>query len=442
MTTLGYFPLELLGAIIVYCIGLEKKDNFRKRLLRIIMVYLLLTLVIQSWVWNYGNTYMEMERMDGTGGNNIIIILIFAVLIAMPVLILYQVRAREMIYCVTCAYLTEHMAYCLRILVNYIFCVCQGKEYKEAVISNPGQLVYFLIHILVYLATYFIFARKIIQNQHYSTTALQSVGLMIAVAFLVICMSVFATIYGFEPIHAVYALFACYFVLYSQVKQQKEQNLQQELSLQQQVWIKYKSHYEMSKETIDAINVKCHDLKHQVAALRTIQNLETQQKAIDLIEDAVMIYDSFINTGNEILDTTLTEKGLLCQQKGITLSCIADGESISFMDPVDLYSLFGNAIDNAMEGVLNLPEEMRGITLTLQKKAGLIILQIENPYQGEIKLQDGLPLTSKEDVNYHGFGMKSMAWLAQKYHGFINIKTDHQVFVFRMTIPEPDKKDL
>jgi hypothetical protein len=440
--TLGYFSLELLGAIIVYCIGMEKRKDFRRKLLGIIIIYLLFTIAIQCLVWYYVNAHIEIERMYGTGGNNIITLLIFAVLVAMPILILYQIRARELIYCVTCAYLTEHMAYSLRILINYIFCVFQGKEYGEAVISNPGQPVYFLIHILVYLTAYFIFARKIIQNRHYSATALQSVGLMIAVAFLVICMSVLATIYNFEPIHAVYALFACYFVLYSQVKQQRELNLQQELSLQQQVWIKYKSHYEMSKETIDVINMKCHDLKHQVAALRSIQNLETQQKAIDSIEDAVMIYDSFINTGNEILDTTLTEKGLLCQQKGITLSCIADGESISFMDPVDLYSLFGNAIDNAMEGVENLSEGMRGITLTLQKKAGLIILQIENPYQGEIKLQDGLPLTSKEDVDYHGFGMKSMVWLAQKYHGFINIKTDHQVFIFRMTIPEPEKKDL
>ncbi|NTV78988.1 MAG: sensor histidine kinase, partial [Clostridiales bacterium] len=94
-----------------------------------------------------------------------------------------------------------------------------------------------------------------------------------------------------------------------------------------------------------------------------------------------------------------------------------------------------------MEGVSNLPEDMRGITLTLQKKAGLILLQVENPYLGEIKQQDGLPLTTKEDQNYHGFGMKSMAWLAKKYHGFISIKTENQVFVFRMTIPEPEEKD-
>ena len=66
--------------------------------------------------------------------------------------------------------------------------------------------------------------------------------------------------------------------MYSQLKQQKQLNLQRELALQEQMWMKHKAQYEMSKETIDIINTKCHDLKHQVAALRTMNNLEAQKR--------------------------------------------------------------------------------------------------------------------------------------------------------------------
>ena len=56
-----------------------------------------------------------------------------------------------------------------------------------------------------------------------------------------------------------------------------------------------------------------------------------------------------MRTGNEILDTILTEKSLICENSGIHINCVADGSLLAFMNPVDLYTLFGNALDNAIE---------------------------------------------------------------------------------------------
>ena len=68
----------------------------------------------------------------------------------------------------------------------------------------------------------------------------------------------------------------------------------------------------------------------------------------------MQIYSAIVRTGNEILDTILTEKSLICENSGIHISCVADGSLLAFMNPVDLYTLFGNALDNAIEAVRKL----------------------------------------------------------------------------------------
>ena len=61
----------------------------------------------------------------------------------------------------------------------------------------------------------------------------------------------------------------------------------------------------------------------------------------------VEVYDLHVLTGNEALDTVLTERSLTFAREGITLSCIADGTAISFMAPADVYALFGCVLDAA-----------------------------------------------------------------------------------------------
>ena len=96
-------------------------------------------------------------------------------------------------------------------------------------------------------------------------------------------------------------------------------SLQHELDVQQQLWHKSREQYQLSAENVDLINRKCHDLKHQIAALRRISDRRgAGEESIQALEQSVMIYDSVVKTGNDILDTVLTEKSLLCESRGIT----------------------------------------------------------------------------------------------------------------------------
>ena len=420
-----YFPLEMVGAALVFSWPLRRRDHFWVRLVLAFSGCAALMGVCEALF--YGMLCPDPMVMPVvTAGLTAFWCAVLFSLCVLFVWCVYAVHFRAALYCGACAYLMEHLAYCVRI-------ICALFLPEDAV--QAGTWGYFLIVAGVYAAVYLLFARQMIQDGGLAASAQGSLMLTLTTLAVVAGMSIAATAYGFESAHGAYAAFCCIALLFGQVKQQKQIKLQSELALQRQMWALHKAQYEMSRESIEIINRKCHDLKHQVAALKHIHDPERREEVIDSLQSAVMIYDAALETGNEILDTVLTEKSLICTRHEIALSCIADGKQLSFMDPVDLYTLIGNALDNAIEAVLLLPPPERLIRLRVQERAGLVFLHIENPYAGTMEMRDGLPLTHKEDRQNHGFGLKSIRDVAEKYHGFLTLETERGMFSLRLSFP-------
>ena len=191
----------------------------------------------------------------------------------------------------------------------------------------------------------------------------------------------------------------------------------------------------MTAENVELINRKCHDLKHQIAALRSMENGSERDAYISEIENAVLFYESAAPTGNDTLDLILMEKKLYCQEHGIRLTCIVDGAPLARIDRMDLYSLFGNAIDNAIESVLGEEPQKRVIGLRVGKRGAFLSIHIENYVRREVKLSGGLPVTSKADKSYHGFGVLSIKRIVEKYHGSMSIRSDGNLFRLDILIP-------
>lgn len=223
--------------------------------------------------------------------------------------------------------------------------------------------------------------------------------------------------------------FYCITLLYLQSALFKKSSMRKELETIQLLWHQQKGQYQLSKETVELINHKCHDLKHQVQAIRAVKDEKERETYLEKIEKSVQIYSAIVRTGNEILDTILTEKSLICENSGIHINCVADGSLLAFMNPVDLYTLFGNALDNAIEAVRKLEsKEKRVIDIMLYERQSFLMLQIVNPMCGEVKFEDGLPLTTKAKNGYHGYGMKSMLHTIQKYEGHLTTEVKNGCF--------------
>lgn len=225
-------------------------------------------------------------------------------------------------------------------------------------------------------------------------------------------------------------------ILYLQNDIEKRQLAQQELEVLNQMWHHQQEQYRLSKENIEIINRKCHDLKHQMAALRSIQDKAEIDRQVAQMERAVMIYDSVIRTGNPVLDVVLTEKSLFCDAHQINMTCLVDGKMLDFIGAVDLYTIFGNALDNAIESVMQQKDKQkRIIQVAAHEEQGMLLIRFRNYCDSAPRIVDGMPVTNKEDTGYHGFGLKSIRHTAEQYGGGIAIQTGSNFFSLQVLIP-------
>lgn len=227
--------------------------------------------------------------------------------------------------------------------------------------------------------------------------------------------------------------------LYLQNELFKKSDLRQEMEMMSLLRKKEQEQYRISKEAIALINQKTHDLKHQIQALRSMPKDKTAQY-LDELEKSVSLYEAIIKTGCETLDIILTEKSLSCREQDIPFSCVADGSCLDFMDTVDLYTLLGNALDNAMEAVGKLTQaEKKQIDLLLYRRQKFLVIQVINPVEAPLAYKDGFPVTTKDDSTFHGFGLKSMEHTLKKYGGVLDTEEDDGCFSLTMLIPLEEK---
>ena len=149
-------------------------------------------------------------------------------------------------------------------------------------------------------------------------------------------------------------------------------------------------------------------------------------------------YDAVVETGNEVLDTILSEKSLNCEHRHIRLSCIVDASHLDFMSTLDIYALLGNALDNAIENVSRYrDEEKRVISLNIKAVGDFLSIQTNNYCEDQPKVRGGLPVSTKRDREYHGFGLKSMRHIAEKYGGSLAVSVEDHVFTLQILLPMP-----
>jgi hypothetical protein len=196
------------------------------------------------------------------------------------------------------------------------------------------------------------------------------------------------------------------------------------------------NNYQIGKESIEVVNQKYHDLKHQIAVLRAQSDPDKRNAYLDKMEEEIRTYEAQNKTGNQVLDIVLTTKALICQKENIQMSVVADGKLLNMMDEIDISTIFGNAIDNAIESVRKIEDtDKRLITVKVSSQNGFLHIIIGNCYEGEIKMVGGLPKTTKKNKEYHGFGVKGIKQTVLKYDGSTKIKAENGWFELRILIP-------
>lgn len=226
-------------------------------------------------------------------------------------------------------------------------------------------------------------------------------------------------------------------LLFTQESQQYDRYLRQELtSINNMFQLQYKQ-YQAYRENSEILDRKVHDLKHQLAIIQQESDKTKKEKYLEEMSEVIQTLDAKIETGNPVLDTILSQKNYYCLQNGINFTCIVQGEPLHFMDVMDISALFGNAIDNAIEAVEKIDNpEQRLITLKVASHQQFLIIRLDNYDTSSLDLSTGqLPETSKTNKDYHGFGLKSMEYVANKYGGSLTLSKEDNWVQLKIILP-------
>lgn len=350
------------------------------------------------------------------------------------------------LFCASAAYAAQNLRYKL-----YLIFWCGG----EALRWYDGwgvrfdlyyHLVYYAFFALAAGAVYLLFIRGLLRHMSGGRLDYQMLAVAIlALSITVILCSVedvyFSHLsvgrenrfelwdhYVLRQAGNLFSVMGCAVVLMLTSRTVERRELRQELEYLQHAVHQSELQYEISRDTIDLINVKCHDIRYKLGALAA-QGESMRPEAVADLQESISIYDAKVETGNQLLDVLLTEKSLYCEQNGITFSCMADGEKLAFLADGDLYCLFGNIIDNALEAVKAIGErERRVVNLVVKSRGDMLVIQSDNYFDGQRAFSGGLPVTTKADKSCHGFGMRSIKMIVHKYGGELTAQVADGIF--------------
>ncbi|MFQ9012406.1 MAG: ATP-binding protein [Lacrimispora saccharolytica] len=213
------------------------------------------------------------------------------------------------------------------------------------------------------------------------------------------------------------------------LRAQEQRDKMQIVQLQQQF-----AYYQEKMKDEERIRSIYHDLKNHLLVMENRQNTEETRQMAETLRSQIADYEDYVHTGNEFLDIILKDKAAKAREKQIDFSAMVDFHGIDFMEPLDISTIFGNAIDNAIEASENLPEYKRLITVKAERVRDMLLITIENNTQPGNHLTEG---TTKKDRFVHGFGIPNIKKAVEKYGGQCSFQQEERVYRLKILIPCP-----
>lgn len=417
MSQLGYFyyfffryNFQLLIGVCISVFPLKKRKHFALRLSLSTMLY-----VISSFLLIYFDVHFVVAIVS-------LDFLLYFFMVLGIIFLCFDVSIKEVLFYGMASYTIQNLNDNLTGIVYY--CLDLNNEIIFTTISLG-------ISLLTYPMFCFLFYKKINKSGRINVTNSILILTTMLTVSIVYLLNMLTRIYAtkIDVFHYIYAVISCLLLLFCQFGIFAQGKLDKEKEVVEQMLYQDSIYQKASEENINLINIKCHDLKHQINLLKETSDSKEKDEIIQDLEKQVTFFNANLKTGSKPLDILLMEKSMVFEKNNIQLACMIDGEKLSFMKSNDLYTLFSNAIDNAIESLIKIDDiQKRLLTINVKEKAGALIIRIENPYIGNIFFENGLPKTSKQDSSWHGFGTKSIRYIVDKYKGTMTINTSDNVY--------------
>lgn len=422
--------LQLLVCCGIFVLTETRRKHFA---LRIVLCLLCSVLIIYL---------LSALKFGGEFGYIIRFLAMFLMLTATTA-ICFRTNMKDVMFDCAGGYALEHAVYCFVTVIMYFF---------PSIFAFASELwqKYLFIHLPLSIPVasliYYMLIRPMAKKGLLSDKNLSCVFLSVIILFCAVVLNELSRIgMGYEinkfttrVVCKAYSFICCVLVIFLQLVVFTWKKTEKDKELIEYMFEQKKTQYKYSRDAIDLINTKYHDLKHQITALRRMGQ-DDREKVLSNIENGIRVYDGIIKRGNESLDVVLSEYSLRCLENKIKFSYSVKAELLDGMESVDIYSLFGNALDNAVRCLSKEAEEKRILSVTVSPQNKMVYIGIENYCSGQVEFKNGLPVT-KQDTRYHGYGTKSIDVIVKKYGGNLRMCLKNDMFTVGIVFPQLNKK--
>ena len=431
------FLLPYFGGSLFVMKSLEKKRFFWLK-------SFLFVLVLFGWaaLWTYINSLVPESVADDIWFTHITFIVQFALMI-LYLSLAYKGNFWSSFFGTTVSYSLQHFAnrLYLAICAFIVIYLYPSESFGNFWSQWPGILICFAVNGLSYFLWWYLVLRKFAftDEKDFIDKKVQITSSAAVIVFSIFLNSVIA----YRATDAVivmvdFLISSCISMLvvnllYSSAVEKRTGAENERL---RKMLLDKKADYQASKDANDVLNIKLHDIKHLLQTL----NDSASPTVIQNIKDNLSAFDPVLKTGNEAIDLIVNKKEKECHEKGIKFTCYLDAQGLNYISPYELYTLFDNALNNAIDAVMKCPKEKRIISLHSAKKDNLLQIVFTNYYnQNELLLKNGMPVSTK-DRNYHGFGIRSMQLITKKYDGGVTCSTGDELFNLYLYLPLQEEK--
>lgn len=231
---------------------------------------------------------------------------------------------------------------------------------------------------------------------------------------------------------------------------------QQQLEQQSMIAEINRKYYESMEQQHFEIRRLRHDLANHLQILSTLPE-DKRDAYLSHLSENTAITQSLSYCMDATVNAVLTVKRNLMERYGISMETAIDIPAELPFNQADVCALYANALDNAIEACMQLPADARRISLKSKAQKGLFCLEVKNPapntvehisrQAGQKPLQnicsesekhirtDKIPPTSKSDKQNHGFGLKSIREIVERYHGSLELESADGAFNLFLYIP-------
>ena len=205
------------------------------------------------------------------------------------------------------------------------------------------------------------------------------------------------------------------------LKQQKEQRIQ---------------YAENIKRQYEETQMIKHDLKQVYSIMASLVSKGKYDEALEYIKKAdnnTALNESVINVDNDLLNAILNSKINFAQTNDIEVFCVAE-KSCSAIENEDLCTLLGNMLDNAIEACIKCDKKDRFMEINISSYKNKMIITVSNTVENNVLADNKDLVTTKPETEQHGFGLKGIKQIINKYNGSLLYYQEDNLFTFEAVL--------